>query len=140
MDLAESSIIIFGKGSKERKVQIGNTKIINLLYEYIKVYSNEIQKNSYFFVNNNGTPISDQSVRRMICRYCKAANVNMHITPHMFRHSFASSLLDADVDIRYIQEFLGHSSIQITEIYTHVSTAKQRDILTTKHPRNKFNI
>lgn len=62
------------------------------------------------------------------------------ITPHMFRHTFATSLLEADVDIRYIQEMLGHSSIHITEIYTHVSTAKQRDILMNKHPRKDFRV
>ena len=59
-----------------------------------------------------------------------------HITPHMFRHSFATLLLEQDVDIRYIQKILGHSSISTTEIYTHVSNAKQKDILVNKHPRN----
>lgn len=63
----------------------------------------------------------------------------MHITPHMFRHSFATLLLEEDVDIRYIQRLLGHSSIVTTQIYTHVTTKKQRDILTTKHPRNRIN-
>lgn len=58
----------------------------------------------------------------------------------MFRHTFATSLLEADVDIRYIQEMLGHSSINITEIYTHVTVSKQRDILATKHPRKNFHI
>lgn len=76
----------------------------------------------------------------MIRKYCKLANINLHITPHMFRHTFATSLLDADVDIRYIQEMLGHSSITTTEIYTHVSTAKQTDILTNKHPRKDFRL
>ena len=93
-----------------------------------------------FFVNPNGTPVSDQSIRRMLRKYCKLANINLHITPHMFRHTFATSLLDADVDIRYIQEMLGHSSITTTEIYTHVSTAKQTDILTNKHPRKDFRL
>lgn len=67
-------------------------------------------------------------------------SINMHITPHMFRHTFATSLLEADVDIRYIQEMLSHSSINITEIYTHVAVAKQRDILVLKHPRKDFRI
>lgn len=93
-----------------------------------------------FFVNQNGTAVSDQSIRRMLRKYCRLANINLHITPHMFRHTFATSLLDADVDIRYIQEMLGHSSITTTEIYTHVSTAKQTDILTNKHPRKDFRL
>ena len=93
-----------------------------------------------FFVNQNGSPLSDQSIRRMINKYTSLASIEMHITPHMFRHTFATSLLDADVDIRYIQEMLGHSSINITEIYTHVALSKQRDILTTKHPRKDFHL
>lgn len=58
----------------------------------------------------------------------------------LFSHTFATSLLEADVDIRYIQEMLGHSSINITEIYTHVALSKQRDILSSKHPRKNFRI
>ncbi len=84
--------------------------------------------------------MSDQSVRGMINKYTQTATIEMHITPHMFRHTFATSLLEADVDIRYIQEMLGHSSINITEIYTHVAMSKQRDILATRHPRKDFQI
>lgn len=72
----------------------------------------------------------------MINRYANLAGIEQHITPHMFRHSFATLLLEQDVDIRYIQKMLGHSSISTTEIYTHVSNAKQKDILVNKHPRN----
>ena len=76
----------------------------------------------------------------MINRYSQLAGIELHITPHMFRHTFATCLMEEDVDIRYIQEMLGHSSINITQIYTHVTMAKQRDILTTKHPRQKFRV
>ena len=76
----------------------------------------------------------------MINKYAALASIDLHITPHMFRHTFATSLLDADVDIRFIQEMLGHSSINVTEIYTHVTVAKQKDILNTKHPRKDFHI
>ena len=61
-------------------------------------------------------------------------------TPHMFRHSFAACLFNNDVDIRYIQHLLGHSSISITQIYTHISDSKEKDILSRKYPRNKFRI
>lgn len=84
--------------------------------------------------------MSDQAIRRMINNYASLASINLHITPHMFRHTFATSLLEADVDIRFIQEILGHSSINVTEIYTHVTVAKQKDILTTKYPRKDFHI
>ena len=75
----------------------------------------------------------------MINKYCSLAAIELHITPHMFGHTFATSLLEADIDIRYIQEMLGHSSITVTEIYTHVTLSKQKDILTTKHPRQNFS-
>ena len=74
----------------------------------------------------------------MINNKCEKLGTSLHITPHMFRHSFATLLLEEDVDIRYIQHMLGHSSIQTTQIYTQVSMEKQRSILATKHPRNKI--
>lgn len=138
INLDNGTILIFGKGSKERMLQIGNAEVINILKEYHADFLHECENCGYFFANQSGNPLSDQTVRRMINKYTELASINLHITPHMFRHTFATSLLDADVDIRYIQEMLGHSSINITEIYTYVATAKQRDILSTKHPRNRF--
>lgn len=139
VNLNDNIILIYGKGAKERKMQIGNANVIKILLEYKNTYLSEINKCNHFFVNQTGTPLSDQTVRRMINKYSSLASIEQHITPHMFRHTFASSLLDVDVDIRYIQEMLGHSSINTTQIYTHVTMAKQKNILTTKHPRNKFN-
>lgn len=95
---------------------------------------------SVFFTGQQGQQLSDQSVRRMINKYASIAGIEMHITPHMFRHTFATSLLEAGVDIRYIQDMLGHSSISITQIYTHVTVSKQKDILSTMHPRKDFCI
>ncbi len=140
VELYDATIRIFGKGSKERMLQIGNKEVLILLKKYEAEYTSEINKCGYFFVNPNGTQLSDQAIRRMIRKYCSLASIDLHITPHMFRHTFATSLLEADVDIRYIQEMLGHSSITVTEIYTHVALSKQKDILTTKHPRQNFNI
>lgn len=140
VNLYDGSILIYGKGNKERILQIGNSSVIHILQEYKKCFHNKCECNHRFFVNQNGTVMSDQSVRRMIKKYTSLAAIELHITPHMFRHTFATSLLEADVDIRYIQEMLGHSSIHITEIYTHVSMSKQRDILSTKHPRKDFNL
>lgn len=89
-----------------------------------------------FFVNRLGQKLSNKSVLYILNHYAKLANIEQHLTPHMFRHSFATLLLEQDVDIRYIQRMLGHSSISTTEIYTHVSNVKQKDILFNKHPRN----
>ncbi len=140
VNLYDRTILIYGKGSKERKVQIGNDDVVSILERYKTDFQTEIQSCGHFFANQNGKELSDQAVRRMINRYTSLAAIDLHITPHMFRHTFATSLLEADVDIRYIQEILGHSSINITEIYTHVAMSKQRDILTTKHPRKDFQI
>ncbi|MDE7260040.1 MAG: tyrosine-type recombinase/integrase, partial [Lachnospiraceae bacterium] len=140
VSLYDRTILIYGKGAKERRIQIGNDDVISILETYREEFSPEIQGCRRFFTNLAGRPLTDQSVRRMIKKYCALASIELHITPHMFRHTFATSLLEADVDIRYIQEMLGHSSINITEIYTHVAMAKQRDILTTKHPRKDFKL
>lgn len=140
VNLYDQIILIHGKGSKERKMQIGNEDVINVLKEYQLDFQMQIQECGSFFANQNGSALSDQAIRRMINKYASLTEVEMHITPHMFRHTFATCLLEEDVDIRYIQEMLGHSSINITEIYTHVAMSKQRNILTTKHPRKKFHI
>lgn len=140
VNLLDGTILIYGKGAKERCMQIGNENVLSALSAYKQAYFAEMQICNHFFVNQSKRPLSDQTVRRMIRKYTALAAIEFHITPHMFRHTFATCLLEADVDIRYIQELLGHSSINITEIYTHVAMSKKRDILTTKHPRKDFNI
>ena len=140
VNLYDGTILIYGKGSKERRIQLGNTDVIAALENYKTAFSSEMANCHSFFVNQSGRALSDQTVRRMINKYAHLAAIDLHITPHMFRHTFATSLLEADVDIRYIQEMLGHSSINITEIYTHVTVSKQRDILISKHPRKDFTI
>ncbi len=140
IDLENNSVLIYGKGSKERILQLGNPEVINALNVYQKTFKSEIASCGYFFVNRLHQKLSDQSVRFMINHYAELAGISQHITPHMFRHSFATLLLEQDVDIRYIQRMLGHSSISTTEIYTHVSNTKQKDILVHKHPRNLMEV
>lgn len=140
VNLTDQSILIYGKGAKERRLQLGTSAVLTILMRYLDEFRKEILQCGHFFVNQCGHPLSDQSVRRMINKYTSRASIDQHITPHMFRHTFATSLLEADVDIRYIQEMLGHSSFNITQIYTHVALSKQRDILTTKHPRKDFHL
>ncbi len=140
VDLESNTILIYGKGSKERILQIGNPEVLAALHLYRETFAADIETCGYFFVNRLQRKLSDQSVRFMINRYAEQAGISQHITPHMFRHSFATLLLEQDVDIRYIQKMLGHSSISTTEIYTHVSNTKQKDILVHKHPRNLIEI
>ena len=137
VDLLERCVRIYGKGSKERMVQLENAEVLNTLSTYKQFQPS--QPGEPFFKNRLDHPLSDQSVRLIVCKYAKKTGYTTHITPHMFRHSFATLLLEADVDIRYIQKFLGHSSISTTQIYTFVAAAKQRDILASRHPRNKFS-
>lgn len=140
IDLENGNILIYGKGAKERLIQIGNKEVIKVLREYKKEFRSSMESCGYFFVNRLNHRLSEQSVRFMINHYVNLAGIPIHITPHMFRHSFATLLLEEDVDIRYIQRMLGHSSITTTEIYTHVSISKQKDILTNKHPRNFIHL
>jgi len=137
IDLKSNTIYIFGKGSKERIMCIANNNISELILQYLKTRA---VKSDYLFVNKLGNNLSEQSIRNMVDNYAKAAGVDLHITPHMFRHTFATALLDEDVNIRYIQQLLGHSSIVTTQIYTHISTNKIRNILECKHPRNRFQV
>ena len=133
-----SLIIVNGKGSKERIIPITNFAVKNALTEYFKMFETDI--NNYFFINRLKSRLSSQSVRLMVKRYGKDAKIQKNITPHIFRHSFATLLLEQDVDIRYIQNILGHSSINTTQIYTHVNNKKKNEILTLKHPRNELNV
>lgn len=138
IDFHDYIIKIYGKGSKERLIQICNENVRRLIDKYIEII--EPEEHEYLFINRLQNRLSEQSVRYMINDYAKNARISQHITPHMFRHSFATLLLEEDVDIRYIQQMLGHSSITTTQIYTHTSINKQRTILAAKHPRNKFEI
>lgn len=140
IDLESNNILIYGKGAKERMIQLGNQEVIDALTLYQEMFKDKIAACQYFFVNRLRHKLSDQSVRFMINRYAELAGIGQHITPHMFRHSFATLLLEQDVDIRYIQRMLGHSSISTTEIYTHVSSTKQKDILVHRHPRNMMEV
>ncbi|GFH94979.1 tyrosine recombinase XerC [Lachnospiraceae bacterium] len=139
VDLRNGVLCIQGKGGKERYLQIGNSDVLSILNAYKKCFEEEIKEHGYFFVNRYGKPLSEQSARRMIHKYAQEIQAEINITPHMFRHSFATYLMEEDVNIRYIQKMLGHSSITTTQIYTYVTTEKEKKILQTKHPRNKMD-
>lgn len=135
IDLTNGNIKVLGKGKKERVIQICQEEVLEALKSYYTLF----KPTSFFFVNRLNNPISPQSVRLLIKKYKKLTGIDKNITPHTFRHTFATLLLEEDVDIKYIQSLLGHSSIATTQIYTHVSTQKQKIILSTKHPRLKMN-
>lgn len=134
----ELRLLINGKGRKERIIQITTKELLQLLKVYYREFSEEIDDQGTILINRRRCPLSPQSVRRIIHKYLKQIGVENHITPHMFRHTFATSLLEAGMDIRYIQSLLGHSSISTTQIYTHVSARQQTLLLAEKHPRGKM--
>lgn len=139
-DLQTGVLCIQGKGGKERYLQIGNVDVLEVLNTYKREFTEDIRACGYFFVNRYGQPLSEQSARRMIHSCADAIQADQNITPHMFRHSFATFLMEEDVNIRYIQKMLGHASITTTQIYTYVTTEKERELLRTRHPRNKMLI
>ncbi len=133
IDILNQTLHIMGKGKKERIIFLGDQVTFVLLKYYIKKYCTN--SNTYLFLEpNSKKPLSEQSVRLFLKTIQKQININTPITPHMFRHSFATMLLDNNIDIRYIQQILGHSSISITQIYTHVSQSKQKEILSQYNP------
>lgn len=131
-------IKIKGKGSKERMIPIYHPRLINDLIMYEKAFDKELKCSEYFFISKRKNGISCQSVAYMIKKYSRLAGIGINITPHMFRHTFATMLLEQDVDSRQIQLILGHSSIYTTQIYTHISSKKKNDIMKYKNPLSKI--
>lgn len=140
INLNTGLIKIMGKGSKERYIQIASGEILDLLKQYYKHNSEAIKKCGFFFVNSWGNRYTEDSIRLMLKKYTKLAGIDRNITPHMFRHSFATYLIEEGVDVSCVQRILGHSSIKTTQIYIHIAAKKQAEILREMHPRNRMNI
>lgn len=140
INLNTGLIRIMGKGGKERYIQISNASILAILKRYYAENEQSIKKSGYFFVNNRESRYTEQSIRLMLKKYTKLAGINRNITPHMFRHSFATYLIEEGVDVSCVQQILGHSSIKTTQIYIHIAAKKQAEILKEMHPRNSMNI
>lgn len=140
INLNTGLIRLMGKGGKERYVQISCPSILDVLKKYYAENKSAIKKSGYFFVNNRGNRYTEQSIRLMLKKYTKQAGIERKITPHMFRHSFATYLIEEGVDVSCVQQILGHSSIKTTQIYIHISAKKQADILRNLHPRNTMDI
>lgn len=140
IDLNTGAIKIMGKGGKERYIQIASSEILEILQKYHRHNSEAIKKSGFFFVNSRGHRYTEYSIRLMIKKYTQRAGIERNITPHMFRHSFATYLIEEGVDVSCVQQILGHSSIKTTQIYIHIAARKQAEILREMHPRNGMNI
>jgi site-specific recombinase XerD len=131
VDFIGNIIKVMGKGKKERMAPIGE-QALEALKKYI---DNRKVDNKFVFLNKNGTPLSDRSVRNIINKYILEQAMAQHVTPHMFRHSFATHLLNHGADLRSVQELLGHVNLSTTQIYTHLTTDKLKKVYDQSHPR-----
>lgn len=139
-DEGAKTLLIFGKGAKERIIQVEDAHTLAALARYRELRDAwRAERDDALFVNRFGCRMTEQSVRAMVAALAERSQASTHVTPHMFRHTFATLLLEEDVDIRYIQRLLGHSSIKTTEIYTHVTSTKLRAILKDHNPRKAIS-
>jgi site-specific recombinase XerD len=134
IDLYEGSVLVKGKGNKERIVPVGDIAT-RYIREYLKFKHNQGFKNPTLFLNKFGKPLSVRGIRKIITLWVKKASIHKKVTPHTFRHTFATHLLDAGCDLRSIQEMLGHKSLSTTNIYTHVSIERLKKVYEETHPR-----
>jgi integrase/recombinase XerD len=135
VDLTQNRIRILGKGGRERLLPIPARDTLAALLDYQALWLDAAPAHPFFFHNGLGRRLSEQSVRSMLRLHARQAGLTLHLTPHMLRHSVATLLLEQGVDIRYIQHFLGHSSITTTQIYTAICDHSHSRIILTKHPR-----
>jgi len=135
LDLHSGSVKIFGKGRRERMIPVCHPQILEAIREYMTTFSDVLADREALFVNRSGQPISEQTVRILLDKHVKRAELTKKITPHTLRHTFATLLLENGLDIRSIQSLLGHSTILTTQLYTQVSWEAQRRALEHHHPR-----
>ncbi|MFC1478440.1 site-specific tyrosine recombinase XerD [Candidatus Margulisiibacteriota bacterium] len=134
LHLPEGFIRVFGKGSKERIVPLGKSTTALL-----RLYIEEHAITDWLFLNHHRRKLTRQGVWGIIKNYAKKCGIEKNVTPHTFRHSFATHLLENGADLRVVQEMLGHSDISTTQIYTSVSREKLRRVYMAAHPRARFS-
>jgi len=131
IDFIGGIVKVMGKGKKERIVPIGETAII-AIRKYLEKKKKETQA---LFLNKNGKRISARGVRDIVGKYIRLAGIKQGVSAHTFRHSFATHLLNRGADLRTVQELLGHANLSTTQIYTHLTTEKLKNVYDKAHPR-----
>ena len=135
LDLDAGLVKIKGKGRRERILYIGYGPVTDVLKRYLAARSALGVATGVLFLNNRLRPLSTYSAENIVRKHAAKARLTMRVTPHMFRHTLATMLLENGADLRSIQETLGHASISTTEIYTHVSAERKRRVMQEFHPR-----
>lgn len=133
----EKLLRVIGKGNKERIIPFGNAAEQSLK-EYIKIRKNLLKKgelSNFLFINNKGKKINDRVIRRIVKKYVNQLAIIKKISPHTLRHSFATHLLNSGMDLRAIQELLGHNRLSTTQIYTHLNLTSLMSVYKKSHPR-----
>jgi integrase/recombinase XerC len=139
IDFSSHSIKVLGKGNKERLIFL-NEHAIDSLHDYLNNSRLELlgnRKSDKLFINHIGGDLTPRGVRDIIDNIIKKAALNIKVTPHMFRHTFATMLLNEGCSLKSVQELLGHANMSTTSIYTHVSNDRIKDVYFHTHPRNK---
>ena len=136
LDFSVGYIRVFGKGSKERLVPLGE-EALNAARNYFAARSSvkPLHKSDPLLLNKRGGRLTDRSVRDILNKYVRQLALKRKISPHTLRHSFATHLLEAGADLRSVQEFLGHASMSTTQIYTHVTKSRMKNVYDQTHPR-----
>lgn len=134
IDFSSGMIKVLGKGKKERIIPIGS-KAIESLKEYLNIRKTTEKTGNAVFLNRFGGRLTSRSVRRILDKAIKQLAMSKKISPHALRHSFATHLLEAGADLRTVQELLGHVSIATTQIYTHITSDRMKEIYNKAHPR-----
>lgn len=136
IDINNQEIKVLGKGNKERIVYLGSYAV-DSLNDYLKIRNNILKNknNSYLFLNHLGNKITTRGIRDIIDKILLKSSTNLKITPHTFRHSFATMLLNEGCDLKSVQELLGHVSLSTTSIYTHVSNEELKRVYLHTNPR-----
>ncbi len=138
IDLNKKVIKVSGKGSKERSVVITHVETIKTLSEFITLRRAIQVDSGALLINRLKKRMQTQSIRNMLKNFSTETKLPMKTTPHMFRHTVATLLIENGIDTRFVQKFLGHSSIITTQIYTHLSTNAEREMISKNHPRNQL--
>jgi len=138
VNLSMGVALVYGKGAKERYVPIGSYAC-DILRQYLEYGRNKLmagkEDHGRLIVNYRGEPLSDRSVRRIVDKYVDTYALHLRVSPHTFRHTFATHMLNGGADLRVVQELLGHVNISTTQVYTHVTKERLRDVYDTAHPR-----
>ena len=142
VDFLGEILHIRGKGKKERITPISSSAL-QAIQHYMEYRNRRAQSNSHFdskvlFVNKHGQRLSTRSVRRKMDKYLKSAGLDPAISPHTLRHSFATHMLNNGADLRSVQELLGHQSLSTTQVYTHLTTRKLKEVYDNAHPRENM--